>query len=119
MEFDSLLLTIQQELQGGNMIIDKTYGPQFDSIDGTVGKTQLVKRWAVVGKSGLMAFASQGRYTFETQQDAEIYLGDIKEVNGKDICDGMYVAAFWCWPGHFDPVGRANDCLDTPQDTSV
>lgn len=101
------------------MIIDKIYGPQFDRIDGTVGKTQLVKRWAVTRKEGHMAFASQGRYTKATKEEAEAELTAIQGANGKTIWDGMYVAAFWCWPGHFDPVGQVNDCLDTPQDTSV
>lgn len=101
------------------MIIDKTYGPQFDRIDGTVGKTKLVKRWAITNKDGNMAFARQGSYTKGTKAEAETALRNILENNSKEVWGGMSVGAFWCWPFHFDPVGKVDDCLETPQDTSV
>jgi len=85
------------------MIISEKYGPQFDPTDGTVGKTQLVKRWAVANSEGFMFGASQGRYTHATEQEALKELSNIK-ANNLTIGDSLRVAQFWCWPIHFDPV---------------
>lgn len=92
------------------MIIDKTYGPQFDATDGTVGETQLVKRWAVVKADGLMFSAQQGRNTHATKEEADSYLEAIVTNNSVETLKHylpLTVAPFWCWPTHFDPVGGA------------
>ena len=90
------------------MIISKQYGPQFDETDGTVGNTQLVKRWAVIKEDGFMFASQQGRNTRETKAEAEQDLANIKANNPVDnIPFGLTVGALWCWPVHFDPVGRA------------
>jgi hypothetical protein len=92
------------------MIISETYGPQFDATDGTVGKTQLVKRWAVVKADGFMLGASQGRNTHATKEEADSYLAAVMANNSAETLKQylpLTVAPFWCWPTHFDPVGSA------------
>ena len=84
------------------------YGPQLDPTDGTIGNLKLVKRYAIA-RDGMMCFAQQGRYTYATRKEAEVYLSQVQSANTIDIWDGMEVKAFWCHPNHFDPVGGALD----------
>ena len=89
------------------MIISKNYGPQFDKSDGTVGETQLVKRYMLVNAdTGAIFTASQGRYTRETRELAEEWAAEVVAQNPPSaIGCKLAVESFWCWPGHFDPVG--------------
>lgn len=90
------------------MKISKEYGPQFDETYGTVGNTQLVKRWAIIKDDGFMFASQQGRNTRATKEEAEQDLANIKANNPVDsIPFGLTVGSLWCWPVHFDPVGRA------------
>ena len=91
------------------MIISKEFGPQFDPVDGTIGTMQLVKRWVLVKNSdGDMWQARQGRYTFASGEEAIKHKKLIEDVNPADMIPkgGLGVAAMWCYPGHFDPVGH-------------
>jgi len=91
------------------MRIHPQYGPQFDSSDGTVGKTQLVKRWVIVNEKDRNIFTPlQGIYTRETKSEAEAYAESIRNSNSVEKIGGkIEVCAWWCWPFHFDPVARA------------
>lgn len=92
------------------MKISEKYGPQFDETDGTVGKTQLVKRWAVIKEDGFMFASQQGRNTRATKEEAERDLANIIANNPAELVPfGLTVGALWCWPVHFDPVGTAPD----------
>ena len=90
------------------MKISKEYGPQFDSIDGTVGGTQLAKRWVIVRNSdGQMWQARQGQYTYPSEAEAVARKEAIERNNSASLLPegGLGVEPRWCWPNNFDPVG--------------
>lgn len=90
----------------------KDYGPQFDPEDGTIGELQLVRRYVIAsGSPSVIWTPLQGRYTRATAEEAQAYIDGIKASNSPDRYPAdLHVAAFWCYPGHFDPCGR---CADT------
>ena len=64
-----------------------------------------------IGKDGMrpLADACQGRYTYETEGQANTALAQRIEANGSRLVEfyglPLAVRAVQCWPGHFDPVG--------------
>lgn len=63
-------------------------------------------------KSGMrtLASAAQGRWTYETREEAEAMLAGLLAGNGADRIAELYgqpleVRPCTCWAGHFDPVG--------------
>ena len=83
------------------MKVSLQYGPQFDPSDGTVGETQLVRRWGLVKDSGMLFPALQGRYSSATKEEQEKRLKVLLE---NDPTIDLECVELWCWPGHFDPV---------------
>ena len=86
------------------------YGPQLDNVDGTIGRNiQLVVRYVLVsGPYEKMWSTRQGRFTKETCAEAEEWCRVVKEANPNHdlVPKDLRVAPIWCYPGHFDPVGR-------------
>ena len=100
------------------MIIDPQYGPQFDRRDGTVGKTQLVLRYALMHPpdhwdGGPWVWpAHQGRYTFPTEAEAEAHLALVRSANSLERfpeLKTLRVEPVWSWPRHFDPCGTVKE----------
>ncbi len=99
------------------MIISPEYGPQFDRTDGTIGDLQLVKRWCIgdSAKDGQMWTPRQGRYTYESEEQADSAIKLYQKSNPPDRVPSTLVAvAWWCYPGHFDPCGRCE--LESTED---
>ena len=98
------------------MIISEKYGPQLDPVDGTCGRTKLVKRYVLVsGPGGEMWGPSQGRCTHASEALAKRALSSIKSSNTPDrYPSDLRVAPRWCWPGHFDPACRVEEPPDNP-----
>jgi len=88
------------------MIIHPEYGPQIDPTDGTCGSVKLVKRYVMVsGEHGFIWGTSQGRYTEPTLAKMKKRVAEIKRCNYEDRYPAdLRPAAWWCWPGHFDPA---------------
>lgn len=55
----------------------------------------------------VLTFASQGRHTFETREEAEaqmkLFEPSLREKILGDRADTLRVLEVECWPGHFDP----------------
>ncbi len=86
------------------MIVHPRYGPQFDPLDGTIGTIRLVKRWVIVNADDLPLAPRQGRYTYETQADADARAVALilHNPNGT-FKGGLRTEQWWCFPEHFDP----------------
>ena len=92
------------------MKTDERYGPQFDKADGTIGETQLVRRWMVTDGKGNPFGPRQGRYTTATEGESLARCLSIRENNTPDMYPaGLTAEEFWCYPKHFDPVGSIKD----------
>lgn len=99
------------------MIIDPDYGPQFDPTDGTIGQTQLVRRWVIKRGPGLFDFFApyrQGRYTYATKEECEAHaqLFIDNPTNRRELVEGLFAEEWWCYPGHFDPAHPVNEYPD-------
>lgn len=88
------------------MKISKEFGPQFDPADGTIGTLQLVRRWLICSGEG-MFYPRQGRYSWESWEKAADIIDSFKDnpANAGRLPAGLRPVAYWCYPGHFDPVG--------------
>jgi hypothetical protein len=100
-------------IKGQKMIISDKYGPQYDHTDGTIGKIQLAKRWVIVNENGDLVTARQGRFTYQSQQEAEsmivaYWANNSKETVWRHLGKELYAEAWWCYPNHFDPIGPVN-----------
>lgn len=87
------------------MRISREYGPQFDPVDGTIGKLQLVKRWVVLHADGTLFDKRQGHYTYcdrsEAETRAQLFMGANK--NNPKV-QNLTVGQWWCYPVHSDPA---------------
>ena len=94
------------------MKISLEFGPQFDYRDGTIGELKLVKRWVIVKSCGNLWSARQGRNTFKTRREVVAKLRKAVAANKDRAVEmrSLRVAAWWCYPGHFDPVGPMYPC---------
>lgn len=73
-----------------------------------------VKRWVITHRSKLtgmitLAQGAQGRYTYETKQEAEDMIKSIMSNNVEATIKSVYglplvAREVDCWAGHFDPV---------------
>lgn len=67
----------------------------------------------------LMTFPGQGRFTYETREQAEAALAlhepQIRQRVLGDLADTLRVCAVYCYPGHFDPISIV---FDEDYDTS-
>lgn len=56
-----------------------------------------------------LTFPAQGRYTYETQEEAqrqlELFKPGLREKVLDERADTLEVRPCHCWPGHFDPKG--------------
>lgn len=89
------------------MKIDPKYGPQYDAGDGTIGKLQLVKRWAPATPDGWLWGPAWGHRMRATKEEAEAYLASVRKANSAaayPVLATLSVAWFWCYPNHFDPA---------------
>ena len=93
------------------MKIDRSYGPQLDLRDGTIGDTKLVRRF-VVAKTDVGGFdrvwgGRHGYCTYAEKRRAGYLLRAIKANNPPHESVGWEVQEWWCWPHHFDPICQA------------
>ncbi len=94
------------------MRISEEYGPQFDPEDGTVGKLQLVKRWAIAyEKTKALFHAREGQYMQEsketTQKEIAAFVRNSTQEKRRVTPESgkLVPLQWWCYPNHFDPVG--------------
>lgn len=64
-----------------------------------------------IGRNGLRTLATpaQGRYTYETAEEAQQHVDGMMQHNSLDTLKSLFglpleVRPCRCWPGHFDPV---------------
>ena len=84
------------------MINDPIAGPMFDPEDGTVGRIQLVKRWAL---TSLRMVWPQPRavFMYDAQLTAYEHLTLLQETD-QSIPGDLQVATWWCWPTSLCPA---------------
>ena len=87
------------------MIDHPLYGPLFDPEDGTVGRIQLNKRWAL---TSLRTVWPQPRavFMYDSPEVAAKHLTLLKDT-AQPIPLDLEVAAWWCWPTSRCPAYRA------------
>ena len=70
----------------------------------------LVPRFVIEKANGMPFYASQGRYTFETVEDAVDCIEAIYANNDLEaVPTGLHVVGMDCYPGHYDPCLRSQE----------
>lgn len=84
------------------MIEDPVAGPMFDPEDGTVGRIQLQKRWAL---TSLRMVWPQPRaaFMYESQLVASEHIRLLQETGQSAPLD-LEVKNWWCWPTSMCPA---------------
>ncbi len=84
------------------MINDPIAGPMFDPEDGTVGRIQLVKRWALT--SLRMVWPHPKAAFMYTASDVALDHLKILQETGQSTPPDLTVEEWWCWPTSVCPA---------------
>jgi hypothetical protein len=78
------------------MIEHPSAGPMFDPEDGTVGRIQLIRRWALTSQRMVWP-QPRAAFMYDDPLYAEEHLALLRETERLTPND-IEVAMWWCWP---------------------